>query len=106
MCSADIAISAGGSTTYELAVCGTPTITYALADNQLDNVKKWDSRKLMDYSGDIRNNYSYDSLLLMVNDLSIDYDKRKKRSALLQDGTINPNGAYALVQALETGMTN
>lgn len=32
---ADIAISAGGFTLYELCACGTPTITYCMADNQM-----------------------------------------------------------------------
>ncbi|MCR5796546.1 MAG: hypothetical protein K6G63_01315 [Eubacterium sp.] len=31
----DIAISAAGSTLYELCACGVPTITYTTADNQI-----------------------------------------------------------------------
>lgn len=102
MCTADIAISAGGSTTYELAVCGTPTITYSFADNQIPNVLKWHSLKLMEYSGDVRHNFSFDNLINIILKLSIDYEKRKKCSTLLQDGTINPNGASELVQVLVT----
>lgn len=30
----DMAVSAAGSTLYELCACGMPTITYVLADNQ------------------------------------------------------------------------
>lgn len=51
---ADIAISAGGTTLYELCACGTPTLTYAIADNQLDNVRKFEDLQLMDYIGDMR----------------------------------------------------
>ena len=52
--SVDLAITAGGSTVYELAATGTPSITYALADNQLRNVREFDARDLMDYAGDAR----------------------------------------------------
>lgn len=37
----DIAVSACGSTIYELCACGLPIITYSLADNQLQGVEKF-----------------------------------------------------------------
>lgn len=51
---ADVAISAGGTTLYELCACGTPTICYALADNQLENVLGFQKEDIMFYGGDIR----------------------------------------------------
>ena len=51
---ADLAISAGGITLYELCACGTPTISYSLADNQLDNVKKFQEDGQIAYAGDVR----------------------------------------------------
>ncbi|MDQ7082427.1 MAG: glycosyltransferase [Aquificota bacterium] len=41
MLDADIAISAGGQTLYELARVGVPTIAVAVAENQMWNVSEW-----------------------------------------------------------------
>lgn len=50
----DIAISAGGTTLYELAACGIPTVAFSMADNQLPGVKAFDELGILKYSGDIR----------------------------------------------------
>lgn len=51
---ADVVVSAGGSTLYELASMGVPAITYSLADNQIPNVRSFDLDGLMPYAGDVR----------------------------------------------------
>ena len=51
---ADLAISAGGTTLYELSAKGTPTISYAFADNQLRNVEQFDADGLIPCAGDVR----------------------------------------------------
>lgn len=48
---ATLAISSGGSTLYELCACGIPTITYAFATNQMENVLEFDRLDLMKFSG-------------------------------------------------------
>ena len=54
MSNARVAISAGGSTLYELAACGVPTITYSFVDNQIKNVKAFAANEIMPYAGDFR----------------------------------------------------
>ena len=54
MRNARVAISAGGSTLYELAACGIPTITYSFVDNQIKNVKAFAANEIMPYAGDFR----------------------------------------------------
>jgi len=47
----DVAISAGGQTLYELARVGVPTIAVAVADNQINNVKGWQTTGFIEYAG-------------------------------------------------------
>ncbi|MCM1232792.1 MAG: UDP-2,4-diacetamido-2,4,6-trideoxy-beta-L-altropyranose hydrolase [Ruminococcus flavefaciens] len=61
MQSCDLAISAAGSTLYELCATQTPTITYAFADNQITNAEKFKENGIMKYVGDFR----YDGLGLL-----------------------------------------
>lgn len=54
MIAADAIVSAGGTTLYEACACKTPSISYALADNQLTNVMRFDELGGLYYAGDIR----------------------------------------------------
>ncbi len=47
----DLAISAAGSTLYELAACGTPTLGIVLADNQLGIAEKMHEMGIINYLG-------------------------------------------------------
>ncbi len=49
-----IAITAGGTTIYELCACGIPSIMYTIADNQLNMAKTFDELGLIPWVGDIR----------------------------------------------------
>lgn len=51
MIAADIAISAGGQTLYELARVGVPTVTIAVADNQRQNIQGWDRAGFIRHAG-------------------------------------------------------
>ena len=55
MTDCDIAITAGGSTMYELCACGVPAICFTFADNQLYGAKSFEREGLMAYAGDVRN---------------------------------------------------
>jgi len=61
MRAADIAISAGGQTLYELAMTGTPTIGICVADNQTNNLKAWGE------SGFVKNCGWYNEASLLKN---------------------------------------
>lgn len=52
MLESTMAVSAGGSTLYELCACRIPTVTFSYADNQLGNVNGFAKRDIMPYVGD------------------------------------------------------
>ncbi len=52
----DLAISAAGTTLYELCAAGVPTITYTLADNQVIAAKQFEAQGIMISAGDCRGN--------------------------------------------------
>ncbi len=52
----DIAITAGGTTTYELCASGIPSIIYTLADNQLGVAREMSRLGVIPWAGDIRSN--------------------------------------------------
>lgn len=54
MSECDIAISAAGSTLYELCATQTPTITYIIADNQIRGAEEFENRELIKNCGDVR----------------------------------------------------
>ncbi|MBO7357230.1 MAG: glycosyltransferase, partial [Lachnospiraceae bacterium] len=49
---ADLAISAAGTTLYELCASGVPTIAYSLAENQRNFVRDFEKEEIVKYSGD------------------------------------------------------
>ena len=56
---ADLAVSAGGTTLYELCAKGTPTISYSFTDNQLGNVVQFHEDEIIEYAGDVRTDDVY-----------------------------------------------
>lgn len=51
---ADYAVTAGGTTLYEVCAVGVAASCFALADNQLDIVESFDRKGLISYAGDLR----------------------------------------------------
>ncbi|MNS11471.1 hypothetical protein D3C72_430140 [compost metagenome] len=51
MCEADLCLSAGGQTLYELARCGTPTIAFCVGDDQVPNLEAFSDYQGIMYVG-------------------------------------------------------
>lgn len=99
MKNADIAISAGGTTLYELCAIGTPAISFSFADNQLDNVRQFQEDGLIDYAGDAR----MDDIAGTINQYLIgyrnDFELRKEKSEKMQK-MVDGKGTIHLAEAL------
>lgn len=96
---ADLAVSAGGVTIYELCACGTPTVSYAHADNQLMTVHKFAEDKIIDYAGDIRTDAVTDRILKYLAAYRTDQQLRQERSRKMQALT-DGKGALRVARVL------
>lgn len=99
MADADIAISAAGTTLYELAACGTATIAYALADNQIENLKGFSEKGYMLSVGDIRKGFPKEAMIKALEKASeLEYRKNiEGKMRKLLDG----RGAYNLAREIQ-----
>lgn len=57
--SCDLAVSAAGTTLYELCALGVPSISFTMADNQVASANAFDESGIIPYSGDIRTSTDY-----------------------------------------------
>lgn len=98
MLDADIAVSAGGTTLFELCAAGTPTVAYTIADNQLAGTERFAGDGIMGYAGDAR----WDDVFLNTNRLLMGYadaDIRKEKSMRMQK-LVDGKGAERIVEIL------
>ncbi len=75
--SCDMAISASGSTVYEISACGVPLVTYVMADNQIQGAAKLEKEGLALNLGDIRERQAPEiDLIEAAEELAKDHAKR------------------------------
>ena len=102
MMEADIAVSASGSTLYEVCATQTPTITYVLADNQVAGADEFSRQDIMINAGDVRvlgNKRLARQLIDYVHKLSLDFTKRCIMSGKMRD-VVDGNGAKRIIDAV------
>ena len=94
----DIAVSAGGSTLYELCACGTPTICLEIADNQSGS-EVWEAHDYMLYAGNIAldEKKCLETCLAHILTYSMDYELRKRHSIRCQS-LVDGDGAKRIAE--------
>jgi len=96
----DIAISAGGSSCYELAYFGIPNIIITVADNQLNIAKKLDKKNVSVYIGrkeDFSSKKLKENLLELINNSS-------QRGKMIKNGMslVNGQGKKRIIECMNT----
>lgn len=96
----DVAISAAGTTLYELCACGIPTITYILADNQVIAAERFATEEVMINAGDChRDNQFLKTIGHCLTDIIENKQKRYDMSKKMQ-ALVDGNGANRIVERL------
>lgn len=96
----DAAITAGGTTTYELCACGIPSIMYTIADNQLGIAYNFSREGIIPWAGDIRKdlNGCLDKIVYEIKELE-NGDCWEQRSRAMQS-LVDGNGALRIAQEI------
>ncbi|MCU0286324.1 MAG: UDP-2,4-diacetamido-2,4,6-trideoxy-beta-L-altropyranose hydrolase [Acidobacteria bacterium] len=81
MMQADIAISSGGQTLYELARVGVPAVVVIVADNQENNVAGWEKTGFIENAGYWQNEHLMDVVAERFQKLST-FEGRRRASAV------------------------
>ena len=99
MMEADLAVSAGGTTLYELCAMGVPTISYSFADNQIENVRQFHEDRVIDYAGDVRKDVVVATVNQYLDVYRQDRELRSERSRKMQM-MVDGKGAMRIARQL------
>ncbi len=98
-----IAISASGTTIYELCACGVPTVSFALVKEQENNGKKFDMDKIAAYAGSFADSNMTEIVLANIQELLNRYIKNKSirnETAIKMNKYIDGNGSIRIAKEI------
>ena len=96
----DIAISAAGTTLYELCATGTPTIMYTLADNQLAAAEQFEKQKIMLSAGDCRSDEYFMKRIENQLDKMVGDKKLREGLSTKMQNLVDGEGAKRIAEVL------
>lgn len=101
MAQCDLAVSAGGTTLYELCAVGVPTISLSFTDNQLLAVQNFASQNIIPYAGDVRIDMDgvLDAICRFLDEKENTYSKRLEYSDRMRS-FVDGHGAARIAEAL------
>ncbi len=99
MLAADLAITGGGHTVYELAATGTPMVAICLAENQRLNIEAMRAAGVLEYSGDVHDAALEPVLMASLATLAADTGRRAEMSQRGRD-LVDGRGAARLARAV------
>lgn len=100
MCKCDVAVSACGSTMYELCACGVPAVTFSFADNQIPGLDGFEEKELAVNCGDCRTDIGkiINNICMKLKELIFNTTLRKKIYGNIIN-LIDGNGTKRIVDA-------
>jgi UDP-2,4-diacetamido-2,4,6-trideoxy-beta-L-altropyranose hydrolase len=98
MMESDLAITAGGTTIYELMIVGVPVISVAVANNQLNNVKAFSERSLNYYAGWWQNSNLLENIKKYV--LLLKEEETRKNMIISGQECIKSDGSRKIINYL------
>lgn len=99
----DIAVSAAGSTLYELCAMKVPTVTYVMADNQRELSETFDSKGIIANIGDVRiigREETAGLIIDSVETMANNYEARCKTADRMKS-IVDGRGTYRIIEALQ-----
>ncbi len=96
------AITAGGSTLYELCACGIPSFSYSISDDQRKGVIEFDRLGIIPYCGNIREekeNDIFDFIFQQIEELTVDECAYSEQIKKMQ-GVVQGKGAMRIADLL------
>ena len=101
MQSCDLAVTAGGSTMYELCACGVPSVCFSWADNQLMSVRAFSEKGIVPCAGDMRVDEvgCIGGIIESLYELVGDKELRRGRCCLMRE-VVDGMGVWNLVKAV------
>ncbi len=101
MCACDLAVTASGTTLYELCAAGVPSVVYTMADNQLPSAQDFANAGLVLYAGDVRTDKDKvcQTILEKIAALTAADEERLSLSQKIRQ-TIDGQGAPRIARAI------
>lgn len=96
----DLAISAAGTTLYELCATGIPTIAYSIADNQLFAMEQFDKQGIMLSAGDCRGVVGFADRVKTIIEKIVDDRALREELSEKMHNLVDGNGATRIVASL------
>lgn len=97
MQSMDLAVSASGTTLYELCACGVPTINYCLSDDQIAPAQAFSQLGAMLFCGDYRSPQKPVDGILKAISMLCENDEMRCSFATAASRCVDGNGAQRII---------
>ena len=96
----DFAVSAGGTTIYELCAIGVPTVVFSMADSQVDFVKSFQKAGAVRYAGDARKDQRLVQKIVTWGTASIESQGFRRRMSDKAREIIDGKGTEKIADAI------